>query len=364
MKIRIIVATIVILISLQKVSYSQGEIDKNSLSSIIEMNQKNYGSFSEGTATGLAIYKTNNGVAGGLAKSLTGKPRKTSNRDGFSEKKTVFKYSFKNELESFEELTIADTHEYVKKVDTLGKEQVGKESYLFDGKSSYNILSNGINKPPRVSILDRYSIPYTIRYGFQLGYKNLAEVLKNSKIVGSGDSPDLGKYTTLRTKYLPPNSKFEATIEFKIGTERGGLPIDASITYPKSKITYSLSKAELRGNTWVPMKFTHSVYEIVNGNFDLTAKVEINHKSVSLEPQDSNKFRYQPPTGALVQETFKNIHYRVGPNGEKIYIDWSRPKNPMNLWPGWLFTATVASLLVLTVFGYVWWKQKQWAKRS
>ena len=54
-----------------------------------------------------------------------------------------------------------------------------------------------------------------------------------------------------------------------------------------------------------------------------------------------------------------NTGYKIGVNNEKIFIDNNEANNPKKLAPGWLFMASVTSLLVLTVLAYVRWKSKQ-----
>ena len=133
---------------------------------------------------------------------------------------------------------------------------------------------------------------------------------------------------------------------------------------PANKSISNVTKASKVNGFWLPEKMETNLFSSSTGsnNLDTTRTYQIHHYSVNNVSDDMLSIHEEP--GDHKQIGITGAMYEIGKNGEMIYLDASGKNNAKFMWPGWLYMASVTSLIVLTVGAYVNWKRKQWPKSA
>jgi len=113
---------------------------------------------------------------------------------------------------------------------------------------------------------------------------------------------------------------------------------------------------------WLPAEIQHNYYvqPIDNTTPDKTIVYQMANHTVNDVPDAILKLELKP--GDYEWNEKDNSIYKLGANGERIFQDDTKANSPRAMLPGWLYMASVTSLLVLTILAYVRWKSKQWSE--
>jgi len=132
-------------------------------------------------------------------------------------------------------------------------------------------------------------------------------------------------------------------------------------TRSEERFTYETTEAKQFGKFWLPMSGHMRFGE---GKIDEGAAIVEHTVLVSkykFDPVDDAVFKPNFRSGSLLREGKES--YRLGEDGNRIPLNLKQPEKPHVDPFGWLFMASVTTLLVLTVLAYVRWKRNQWAKQ-
>jgi|GEM_PF-3577794 len=230
--------------------------------------------------------------------------------------------------------------------------------FIFDGKETYAYVENQngstqINIQPNKMIQNSLTLYRDVPFeGF-----SLHDAIKSEKYkyVGSDADPQFGKLDKYR------GESTSGTIDFWLASEKDFLVVKGEMRSPKSLLKFRVDEIANISGQWLPVKYAQESYQIKEQKplLERTRQMALTEMSINDVGDEFFNIKMQP--GYHVKYSPTNEYWRVGQNGEKINIDLSANKKSTMSW-GWLYMASVTSLLVLTVLGYVRWKSKQWSK--
>lgn len=231
---------------------------------------------------------------------------------------------------------------------------------VYDGKNSYLITGAGaknktilLNEGKKDGLLE-ISLP---GYSSKLDRKLTHDDLNSFKMVGVEQHPNFGKLVHL--------SKTEGMSEHQIwiATEKDYLIVKETLK-DKYYREFEVKETKRFDERWVPTLYCTDNYMFANkGNLasSITGYVDL----VRFNAVSDKIFNVAINTGDRVQEINSGVMWAIGAKGQKSIEKEPKPKNQSHFQlQGWLYTTIIATLLALTVFAYVLWKQKQRAKRS
>lgn len=150
---------------------------------------------------------------------------------------------------------------------------------------------------------------------------------------------------------------------FWLSVKHDYMLVRATAIYPLAREDYQVKAVKQIEGVWVPM-------EVVNSNFETRDGIETladtrTHliKKMKFNAVNNAQFVSGLKAGDSVKDAATNQLWQIGQNGERMYEDITG-KEPVSMIPGWLYMASVATLLVLTVLAYVRWKRKQWSRQD
>ena len=122
------------------------------------------------------------------------------------------------------------------------------------------------------------------------------------------------------------------------------------------KVAFTVQKFQKIGDSFFP-EVCEQRSETTEGG-GTTGRAAIETISDLSTDVPESLFFVKPKPGDAVKESETNLYWRIGKNGEKIYVDISGGSRTSAI-PKWLYTPSIATLLVLTVLAYIRWKRKQ-----
>ncbi len=153
----------------------------------------------------------------------------------------------------------------------------------------------------------------------------------------------------------------EKQIRFWLAPKYGFLAV-RSDTETKSpaghqRLVYRMARAERRGSVWFPVAGSKEWYSIKGNKETLLSKYQLTVNRFELNKVPDSLFRPQLQAGYHINESETQRFWKVGANGEWIRLQPPARKNPSAMPIGWLFIASLSSLLVLAVGAFLRWRR-------
>jgi len=191
-----------------------------------------------------------------------------------------------------------------------------------------------------------------------LSDKKISELMAGSLFAYAGQqtSPVYGKLAQYHHSYKQGNFTTQVTLSFAL--ERNYALVSAETNDTKNRTLYQVLKLEKSGEHYFPQSFS-KVWNALNN--EETTPIEKDEYTVSrfeFGKVDRHLFEASLKSGDNVLDMSSNLHWTEGKNGERIYRQGFADQQGMVSW-GWLYTASVTTLLILTILGYIRWKRQQ-----
>lgn len=247
---------------------------------------------------------------------------------------------------------------------TLHKLVALERTEIFDGQDQYTLLGSELTglKDKRVQgnieHANRTDI-LPLRFGHQVGGKWLVDVLRSGdyEFKGTMNDPQFALLyqfsastgTNEQTRFwLAPKYGFIAVrteLESKVGSRH---PL----------LVHQLKRAEQRHSIWFPTAGTMEFFEIEGGKKTLLSERQFSVSRFELNNVPDNLFKPNLRPGYAMKDGATNQVWRIGPNGEKIFIDMSNTGQSRSMPIGWLFMASLTTLLVLGMGALLWRRRR------
>lgn len=242
---------------------------------------------------------------------------------------------------------------------------------IFDGKDGYTML--GSKYTGRSKKIVQGNIEHWASTDFSpldIGYRAdthwLAETLRSGKFhyVDASEDPAFG---TLLHFLGEEHSGEQYSIW--VAPQFGYLAVrvrdDIAMRGLKRAQVFETKQIVHKGDVWFPMQGSMRYLDTKDGGEMLVAEQTLTVTDLKLNEVPDSRFVPDIPVGAAMKDGETNLYWIVEANGGRRYVDISGAGKgkATNYSTGWLFMASVTSMLVLTVLAYVRWKRKQWAKQ-
>lgn len=191
-----------------------------------------------------------------------------------------------------------------------------------------------------------------------LSDKKIAELMTGSLFAYAGQqtSPVYGKLAQYHHSYTQGNFTTQVTLSFAL--ERNYTLVRAETNETKNHVIYQVLKLEKSGEHYVPMSFSKVWNALNNGETIPIEKDEYTVSRFEFGSVDSHLFEASLQSGDNVLDMSSNLRWTEGKNGERRYRQGSAPQQSTAL-GSWLFRASVATLLIITIAAYIRWKRSQ-----
>lgn len=110
-----------------------------------------------------------------------------------------------------------------------------------------------------------------------------------------------------------------------------------------------LDRAEQHGSLWFPVAGTVRHFEIEGNKRTLLIQSQFQVDHLELNNVPDSLFQPQIKPGYYMKDAATNQYWKVGSNGEKIFMDISKPEDSGEMRYGWLFMLSATTLLGLGV---------------
>ena len=185
----------------------------------------------------------------------------------------------------------------------------------------------------------------------------LSQVLQNFIVVGNEPDARFGTLVHLR-------SNDNANHELWIAPDRSFLIVkEVAREYQYTKIT-ELLDAELVKGIWMPKEILFKNYSNQLDENSVIQKNTIYYDRVTINDVPDNLFDVKFEVGDRVSDMLTGAWWKIGKGGERLYESDDSKSRQRTMPFGWLYMASVTTLLLLTVAAYVRWKRKPWTKYS
>jgi hypothetical protein len=253
---------------------------------------------------------------------------------------------------------------YTAKLDATKQKPPQKIKYvrttqIFDGKKQYELITSGQTGiegnrvQGDISPIDRVDI-FPLRFGPQVEDTWLVNTLSNPRFKLVGTTSDARSGTLyqfagdwdagIRTRFwLASKYGFLATrIEEEIDNKG-----------QKRFLTHEMESATQRGSIWFPSAGTMQFFEVKDGKKILLMEKRFTMTRLELNNVPDSLFDPKLRPGYYMKDAATNEFWKIGTNGEKVFIDISNPNHNDKMPIGWLFMASLTSLLFLSM-GALW----------
>ena len=233
---------------------------------------------------------------------------------------------------------------------------------LYDGTQRYDSTYNEGYKSGRHSIVvwsQGTSYHFLSLYGFQDWHTNRlpSELIRSGQYRFDHSERDTNYGTVSCFSYQHDGQPAKVWL----APQRDGLIVRDEYEEGKNKVTFEISDMQQWKGAWAPKQVTQLIYSKQDGS--LSTKIDIGFDEMRLNELHEDDFVYKFKPGYEFTDAPTNVFWHLGPHNEKIYDDRTVQRHLATMELGWLYMASVTTLLVLTVGAYVRWKQKQWAKQ-
>ena len=240
---------------------------------------------------------------------------------------------------------------------------------IFDGKDGYTMLGSTYSSHDKKIVqgnIEHWAANYFSP--LDLGYKAdthwLAEELKSGmfRYVDASEDPAFGTLLHFTGEEHSGN-QYSVWVAPQFGYLAVRVRDDIAMHGVKRALVCETKQIVHKGEVWFPVQGLTRVLDTKDGSETLISEEMLTVTALKLNEVPDSLFVPDIPVGAAMKDGATNLYWRVGANGERIYVDITGKGNATNYLTGWLFMASITSLLVLTVLAYVRWKRKQWAKQ-
>ncbi len=266
-----------------------------------------------------------------------------------------------NFLNRIDEFGIKKDKIYLKYKDKDGNEYID----ILDGAKRTSVFTAANNQVKKSQVSVGYNTPFgftPLRIGLMFGNMWMDEHLSKSGLqyVGPENDPDFGLVHHVMSR--ENNTEFHHFLSPKydwlnIRTEYGDVRSN-------NRFFFKVNKVERHANHWLPVSSVMKYGDKNTNGIPAKYQVDMTDVAYNFEPVDDSHFKVELSRGTLIGKEQKI--YRVGPdNTQQLVVDKSdnKPQNHADLW-GWLYMASVTTLLVLTVGAYLKWKRKQLSRSA
>jgi len=126
------------------------------------------------------------------------------------------------------------------------------------------------------------------------------------------------------------------------------------------RLVLRMVRAERRGSIWFPVEGLREWYSIAGSKEALLSQDRLIVNRFELNNVPDSLFRPNLKTGYYIRDNATSKQWKIGPNGERIYIQGRR--QPISVLPGgWLFVASMTSLLALAMGAFLRWRRRRYA---
>ena len=139
--------------------------------------------------------------------------------------------------------------------------------------------------------------------------------------------------------------------------------VRSEIRNTRFRRTYDVEDVQQIGNLYFPkvVSVEHVLLE-PNGTSSVFTTEVTSLDTVSFEAPDASLFDMHLKPKDIVKDNMTGEIWTVGPHGEKIHNMEKSTVSQNTMYFGWLYMASITTLLVLTVGAYIRWKRKQLAE--
>ncbi len=243
------------------------------------------------------------------------------------------------------------------------------EKLIFDGRDTYMFAPRAgfqSNKPSQISVVHRFISFTGIReLGFTSNFisGSIENALQSGKFVL--DSVRMNRKYGLIHDFV---GKIDSTlVKFSVSSTYGYLVVDSSqeFTANGKLILNSFHIDEVKNfkGGWVPTAVTLNYGEMASGTNMIHSQRFYSFSKFDMDSVENAIFEPKVSTHAIFADDTNETMWHQSPTNEKVYIA-SNKHHQKVMYFGWLYMASVSSLLVLTVGAYVKWKRKQLSKQA
>ena len=138
--------------------------------------------------------------------------------------------------------------------------------------------------------------------------------------------------------------------------------LEVSDSSQKFKIVNETLRAKQFGDIWLPMLCRRGSVDHMEDALPDHEGTWLSVEKYQLDNISDDLFTFKPRPGNLLKR--ESEIYRISPSGSEEVVRQIASRNRGYSPFGWLYMASVTSLLVLTIGAFVKWKRKQLAKRD
>ena len=159
-----------------------------------------------------------------------------------------------------------------------------------------------------------------------------------------------------------PNS--DARLDFRLAPNFGYRVVDSKEYDTNGSIRNdtSIVKMSLTDGQWLPDETEKRYYSNESGITKIEQVKTYRYLNKSMNDVSDEQIAVSLASGDHMKDLPTNLTYLIGANSEKILLDTPNSNTLSKLWLGWLYMASVTTLLVLTVGAYIRWKRNQLSK--
>jgi|GEM_PF-4516048 len=246
-----------------------------------------------------------------------------------------------------------------------------KDTYIvYGGKNTLDITAQS-DKQRDVSLsVDRSSISELQRvlfcYPIENSYfsdKKIFQLMDGSSFKYKGESNSLSFGKLVDFSYSHKQGNFTTVMILSFALKYGYTLVKLETNNSKNQLFYEVLRLGQQNNIYTPIEYEKGWNAIEQGKAIPVKKERYKFDEITFDNVEDTLFNANLKLGDNVLEIPSNSRWTEGENGERIYRKGSAAQQNMMSW-GWLFMASVTTLLVMTVLAYVRWKSKQWSKAA
>ena len=185
------------------------------------------------------------------------------------------------------------------------------------------------------------------------------ELLETGRYKLESEKSDL---TYGRVLQFVGNKDSQTVVRFTLAPNFNYRVVESTVTDSESTNNSKLSKMKQVKGVWCPMVVLRQI-SIKAHPEPSTEQWTFN--TISLNEANEEDVRFKAIVGDNNHDIDKNLHsYTLGEGERKYVTPTNEIQSPLDMLKGWLFTGSIATLLVLTVGAYVKWKRNQLSKSA
>ena len=278
-------------------------------------------------------------------------------------------YQYKDNMDKFvlskSEWAFKGDKRYWKSVDAKNN----TFSYYFNGKRKTSVYSHlGTEGDEKNQIVESSTTsitgPTPLEYGYLTNTDWIKDVVNSpTKIIEVNGSQNDDRYGTI----VPVNvwdKNENVNLKLYLVPLKGWLcvKLEVSDSSKKFKIINETLVVKKFGGLWLPTLCRRGSVENMNDTLKESDGIWLKVEKYKFDDIGDDLFTFTPKPGNLLKRN--NDIFKISPMGTELLVprptSSNRGYNPI----GWLYMASVTTLLVLTVGAYVKWKRNQLSKSA